>query len=218
MSKLGLRLLVSLVLICCCDLFADDDWPVLVGPYLGQDPPGLTVEMFAPGVISTDQSEINSAFSPAGDEFYYTAWTPEAGTKIMVSRWTDGHWSKPEAASFSTHPTDVDPAFGYDGKRIFFSSRRPRPGETEAREAGFDLWFSDRSAEGWGEAQYLGSVVNSGKSQVYSTATRTGTLYFQAVRKEGYGKADIYRSRLKDGVYQAPENLGPVIDTTEEPG
>mgnify|MGYP001811726325 CR=1 FL=1 len=218
MSKHWLRLVGSLLTVCCCELFADSDWPVLDGPYFGQDPPGLVAEIFAPGIISTDKSEINSVFSPGLNEFYFTAWTPESGTKIMASRLTDGHWSKPEAASFSTHPTDVDPAFHFDGKRIFFSSRRPRPGETEAREAGFDLWFSDRSAEGWGEAQYLGSVVNSGKSQVYSTATRTGTLYFQAVRKEGHGKADIYRSRLKGGVYQAPENLGPVIDTTEEPG
>lgn len=95
MNKLYLRLVVSLFSICCCDLFADSDWPVLVGPYLGQNPPGLTVEMFAPGIISTDQSEINSVCSPGGDEFYFTAWTPGTGTKIMVSRLADDRWSKP---------------------------------------------------------------------------------------------------------------------------
>ena len=29
-------------------------------------------------------------------------------------------------------------------------------------------------------------------------------------QEEGYGKADIYRSRLIDNVYQTPENLGSV--------
>jgi hypothetical protein len=56
-------------------------------------------------------------------------------------------------------------------------------------------------------------VVNSGKSQIYPTVTRDGTLYFQAVREAGYGKADIYRSRLLDGVYQTPESIGPVINS-----
>ena len=64
----------------------------------------------------------------------------------------------------------------------------------------FDIWFADRTETGWNEEQYLGSVVNSGKSQVYPTVTRDGTLYFQAVREEGYGKADIYRSLLINGV------------------
>jgi len=33
--------------------FAQNEFPVLEGPYLGQKPPGLTSEVFAPGIIST---------------------------------------------------------------------------------------------------------------------------------------------------------------------
>ena len=29
------------------------DFPVLKGPYLGQKPPGMNPEIFAPGIIST---------------------------------------------------------------------------------------------------------------------------------------------------------------------
>ena len=60
--------------------------------------------------------------------------------------------------------------------------------------------------------------MNSGKSQIYPTVTRDGTLYFQAVREAGYGKADIYRSRLLDGVYQTPESIGPVINSENYEG
>jgi len=196
----------------------DNGWPEMVGPYFGLAPPGMTAEVFAPGIISTDRSEINSVFTPDGDEFYFTVWTQETGTKIMVTKLMGGRWDAPEVASFSTHPTDVDPGISHDGKTIYFSSRRPRPHETEVGEAGFDIWFADRTESGWGEEQFLGSVVNSGTSQVYPTVTRTGTLYFQAVRDEGYGKADVYRSRLSDGVYQTPENLGPVINSEHYEG
>lgn len=195
-----------------------DNWPDVTGPYFGQKPPGMTAEIFAPGIISTDGSEINSVFTPGGDEFYFTAWTQETGTKIMVTRQVNGRWTEPEAASFSNHPTDVDLAISYDSKRVFFGTRRPRPGEAETREGGFDMWFADRTETGWGEEQYLGPVVNSGKSQIYPTVTRDGTLYFQAKREGGYGKADIYRSRLINGVYQVPENLGPVINSEHYEG
>jgi hypothetical protein len=195
-----------------------DNWPDAAGPYFGQEPPGMTAEMFAPGFISTDRSEINSVFAPDRHEFYFTTWTRDAGTKMLVTSEFDGRWTRPEVASFSNHNSDVDPAFSYDGNRVFFSTRRPRPGETENREDGFDIWFADRTETGWAEEQYLGPLVNSGKSQVYSTATRDGTLYFQAIREEGYGKADIYRSRLINGIYQTPENLGPVINSENYEG
>ena len=190
-----------------------EDWPDIRGPYLGQEPPGMISEVFAPGIISTDISEINSVFTPDGDEFYFTTWTKKAGTRIMVSRQINGRWLAPELTSFSKGYGDVDVAISHDGKRIFFGTRRPRPGETGTREDGFDIWFADRVGTGWGEEQFLGVVINSGKHQVYPSVTQDGSLYFQAKREQGYGKADIYRSRLIGGVYQAPENLGPVINS-----
>jgi len=214
-------LLITVLFIFATRAFASsayDHWPAIAGPYLGQQPPGTTAEMFAPGIISTERSEINSVFTPNGEEFYFTTWEQETGTRIMLTRQVDGRWTMPELASFSTHPSDVDPAIDYDGQRVFFGTRRPRPGETGNRQSGFDMWFADREGSGWGEAQYLGPVVNSATSQVYPSLTRDGTLYFQAVRAGGYGKADIYRSRLLGSSYQVPENLGPVINSKNYEG
>jgi hypothetical protein len=67
-----------------------DNWPNVTGPYLGQELPGMTAEIFAPGIISTDRSEINSVFAPDRDEFYFTVWTREMGSKIMITRQIDG--------------------------------------------------------------------------------------------------------------------------------
>ena len=50
-----------------------DDFPVLKGPYLGQTPPGMTPEIFAPGVLNNDKTgAFCTIFSPKGDEFYFT--------------------------------------------------------------------------------------------------------------------------------------------------
>jgi Tol biopolymer transport system component len=40
-----------------------------------------------------------------------------------------------------------------------------------------------------------------------------GTLYFASVRGNGRKDNDLYRSRLVNGEYQKPENLGNVINT-----
>jgi len=194
------------------------NWPDVSGQYLGQKPPGEVPEVFAPNLISTDKSEIGSVFSPDHTEFYFTTWKMESGTRIMVTRRVDGTWTAPELASFSNHPSDVDVAISNDNERVFFGTRRSRPGEAEDRQDGFDIWYANRIADGWSKEKYLGPVVNSGKSQVYPSVASDGTLYFQAVRKEGYGKGDIYLSRLVDGIYQTPENLGPIVNSEHYEG
>ncbi len=65
---------------------------------------------------------------------------------------------------------------------------------------------------------HLGAEINSGEHQIYPTVTRDGTLYFQAKREGGYGGTDVYRSRLIDGVYTEPENLGPSINSEANEG
>ena len=56
-----------LVLSASRSLGAEEAWPQLEGPYLGQRPPGLTPEVFATGLISTDDEyELNSVFSLDG--------------------------------------------------------------------------------------------------------------------------------------------------------
>ena len=48
------------------------EFPKLTGPYLGQKPPGMIPEIFAPGIISQEEFiEFKGAFSPDGKEYYF---------------------------------------------------------------------------------------------------------------------------------------------------
>jgi hypothetical protein len=76
----------------------------------------------------------------------------------------------------------------------------------------------NRVGTGWSEEEWLGPVVDSGTSQVYPTVAADETLYIQSVREGGYGKADVYRSRLVDGIYQEAENLGPIVNSEHNKG
>jgi hypothetical protein len=188
------------------------------GPYLGEMPPGMTPKLFAPGFVSTDRRELNSVFSPDGNELYFAYSDGKGNYEIVVTRrGTDGRWTEPETASFSKEYSNVDLALSHDGKRVYFGSNRPRSGG-ETPEEGFGLWMALRKGNGWGEPTNLGEAINSGEHQIYPTVTRDGTLYFQARREGGFGGSDIYRSRLVDGVYGTPENLGPAINTEANEG
>ena len=80
---------INIVLVFICGISQAqkklDNFPVLKGPYLGQKPPGMEPEIFAPGIISTEKSEINSVFSPDGNEFYFSRWDPSKKIHIIMS-------------------------------------------------------------------------------------------------------------------------------------
>ncbi|HPG39937.1 MAG TPA: hypothetical protein PLP19_11270 [bacterium] len=96
--------------------------------YLGQTPPGDTPQVFAPGIISTENLEL---FSPAitadGTEIYWSRidLPPEENwSKIMYVKYENGIWSEPEVASFSGFYPDYSPLFSRDGNKLYFASER----------------------------------------------------------------------------------------------
>ena len=92
--------------------------------YFGFPSPGNKIELFAPGIISLENSkEYSLAISPSGDEIFFAAGTwPES--KIMHIRKTGNKWSEPQVASFSEDCYTVEPAFSPDGKYVYFSSSK----------------------------------------------------------------------------------------------
>jgi ankyrin repeat protein len=186
--------------------------PVLEGDYLGQKIPGLTPERFAPGVISTEKSELNSIFSPDGKEFYYSLQTGPLNWKIMVMKRDKDRWSKPETAPFSGEYSDVDLFITADGQKLFYCSNRPIE-EKGTPKKDFDIWMVERKGDGWSKPRNLGEPVNSSDSEFYPSLTKDGTMYFQSTRPDSRGGKDIYRSRSDNGKYEKIENAGDVINS-----
>jgi penicillin V acylase-like amidase (Ntn superfamily) len=69
------------------------DFPILKGSYLGQQPPGLKAEPFAPAVLSAPGKNHHTlSFSTDGKELYFSRY-PEYVTMMM--RQVDGIWQSP---------------------------------------------------------------------------------------------------------------------------
>lgn len=81
-----------------------NDFPVLKGPYLGQKPPGMTPEIFAPGIVSSSgATEYGIAFAPDGKEFYFS-WSQAFNSGLL-----------------NTEESDWCATVSPDGKYLFFT-------------------------------------------------------------------------------------------------
>jgi Tol biopolymer transport system component len=171
----------------------------------------LTPELFGEGVISTSDYELNAAFLPDGQTLFFTKSTPNMGFwTIVISRLNDGRWSEPEVAPFSGRYSDADLCVAPDGKRLVFISRRPVPGRSGRPVP--HIWYVDRTAAGWSEPRNA-EALNSDAGEYYPSVVADGSLYFASARSGGKGRADLYRSRLLNGVYSTPENLGGPLNS-----
>jgi Tol biopolymer transport system component len=167
-------------------------------------------QLFAENVISTADDESHPAFTPDGKTLYFLKndasfnhWT------IVVSHEENGKWSMPEVAPFSGQFSDADPFITLDGQRFFFISTRPVNGKPKEDT---DIWMMRKQGAGWSEPEHL-AAVNSETNEWFPTVSKNGNLYFGSERYGGKGKCDLYVSRLVDGKYQTPENLGEPINT-----
>lgn len=189
-----------------------DDFPVLKGPYFGQEQPGMTPKVFAPEIMEKDKNWFNVVFSPDGNELYFVTDIDCNDTAdIMWMKNVDGIWTDPEPVSFNSKFNDLNMCLAADGYRFFFRSKRPLPGSNTPSEDRHYLWSTTRTKGGWSDPRLVEYSGYETITTAYQSITNDGTLYFAT--PGDIGDLDIHRSRFVGGSYDIPENLGRPINT-----
>ncbi|MGB5673098.1 MAG: ankyrin repeat domain-containing protein [Gemmatimonadota bacterium] len=191
----------------------DRQFPMLAGDFMGQDPPppGGEPVLFAPDIVSTHRFQHGTiAFAPDMDEAYWSSQiaTQETGYSqglIMHSRLVQGEWTEPAPVAFTQLGWGDDvPIFMPDGSRLYFLSARPAPGEEEGRAE--RIWFVTRTEDGWSEPEIVVGGPNTVDLHWQFSVAADGSLYVPS-------RGELYVSRLVDGDYLEPENLGAPINS-----
>lgn len=195
-----------------------EDWPELIGPYLGQQAPESIPEVFAPDLISTDNFELNSVFSPDGKIFMFSRTINGAYKMFFSFQNKQGKWSKPRIAGPSkTYPghRDVDMAFSPDQQWLYFISDRPLAGYSLDR---YNIWRSRVGEYGLETPEPLGKNINGPDYELYPMIVNDGSLYFSVKREDSLGERDSYRAQYRKGSFDDPVNLGPRINSQYSEG
>jgi len=171
-----------------------------------------TINIFAPGIISTAHYERDFTINPDGDELFYTIMS-RGFSVIVTSKKVNNKWSQPEVASFSGSKDyfDAEPHITPDGTKLMFLSTRPNKGE-EAKPgwANQNIWICNKTENGWGEPYKISNLISSEKGEYFPSVTKNGTLYY--TKEEGQREQYIYRSKLVNGKYSKPEKLPETIN------
>jgi hypothetical protein len=222
-NELRFATLISMAMIAAgVSLTQDDslesaDFPVLTGPYLGQEQPGLIPKIFAPGVVSTINHEHSSLIvSPDGKEIFWSEITAPLSDqslhRIVFTRQVDGCWAHPQTATFSGQHKDDYPFMSPDGSRLFFCSNRPSSDKSKEGR-GHDIWFTKRTNTGWSAPELLGYPFTGEAKTWEPSVTNSGVMYFLGYHKDDQRDYGIYRSSIVGEQYAEPELLNESINT-----
>jgi Tol biopolymer transport system component len=178
--------------------------------YVGQEPPGLTARMFAPGLVSSNLNEHSAlAFSPDGTSLLWAVMDADYRGRIFEMKFAHGSWSKPTNPSFADTTTDhYAPSFSPDGKTLFFSSRRPTPsGYRKGR--GNRIWMVPKIGNKWGDPNPIDTTVS--KAEEFShTVSSEATIYFSSPDGKNM---NIYKAEFANDKYSTPTSLPAGINT-----
>ena len=180
-------------------------------PALAQAPAdSVPPPLIVPGVLSTPDDELNSAFSPDGKTVYFSKNLGDRIGVILVSHWAGGKWGTPEVAPFSGRFSDYDPFVTPDGSRLLWISDRPVGGTADGD---YDIWMVEKQGKEWGPPMRLPDPINTDAQEFYPTVSSNGTLYFSSSRPGGKGRGDIYRARRDSLGFGTPQNLGDSVNS-----
>ncbi|MEZ4699081.1 MAG: hypothetical protein R2834_02025 [Rhodothermales bacterium] len=173
------------------------------------EPPRATPTLFGEGVVSTDLNERDIALSPDGRTIFFTIMNGNTGTIVEVAAEGSG---APEIAAFSGKYSDLEPFFAPDGQRLYFVSNRPPAGDSTSVD--YDIWYLDRTADGWSEPVNLGAPVNTEGNEFYPSVSSRGALVFTARKADSAGGEDLYIAQPDGaGGFLEPQNLGDAVNT-----
>jgi hypothetical protein len=177
--------------------YSQDEFPVLEDPYLGQKPPDLTPELFAPGVISLNgRFEGAVSFSPDLDEMYFSAYYEGEETAIYFSKLEGNEWTPIKRANFTNGKKsgEMHPFVSPNGKRIYFTA-------FDTSFADEKIWYVNRLENSWSDAIKLDSPINDDLVFAPNQA-KNGDLFYTniSVRRN-------YYATNKDGKYPEVQEI-----------
>lgn len=133
--------------------------------------------------------------------------------QLFSAELVDDKWGKEQALPYNSSEYSVGHAsLSADGKTMYFASDMP------GGKGGVDIYKATRSEAGvWGEAQNLGSKINTEGNEMFPFIHEgKELLFFASDGHLGLGGLDVFIAQVKGDGFGKIENLGTPINTTKD--
>lgn len=168
--------------------------------------------------INSPYNEGTCSVTADGNILIYTscdAPDSEGSCDLYIAYKVNGMWQRPRnmGKNVNSRSWDSQPSLSADGRVLFFSSNR------KGGFGGNDIWYSVMQNDAtWSEAKNLGDIVNTPKDEISPFMFfNNEILFFSSNGHPGFGGMDIQLSKVIDGEFTKPENLGwPINDQLDQ--
>jgi tetratricopeptide (TPR) repeat protein len=184
---------------------------VFSGPYLGQESPGKTPQLFMPGLVSTPYYERSTGFLDRGRVCVFQH-VENKKTRTYYMSEKEGRWTEPLRAPFENERGGTDFTVAPDHKTLVFQSGRPAFAGDTIRDS--NAWTVEWTGSGWTVPRLLPHPANTDEyGEGYPSLAPDGSLYFFTWSKEECLLGDVFRSLFINGKYLDHERFGYPINT-----
>lgn len=169
------------------------------------------------GAINSEFNEGPACFTKNGTQAYFSTGQKNlnANLKIYVSKRSGNAWEAPEEQRFfkdTTNRFDIaNPYLSPDNKTIYFVAENAPGGY-----GGKDIWMAKRKGNGWEEPVNLGPTINTENDENFPVLTENGELIYASRGLAGYGGYDLFRTKMENGQWTSPKNLGAPLNSASD--
>ena len=129
--------------------------------------------------------------------------------KIYSAKRKDGKWGKLTPFFLNSEEYSVGhPALTPDGNTLYFVS------DMKGGFGGTDIYYCTREGGKWSSPTNLGDEINTFGNEMFPFVSENGDLYFASDGHPGFGGLDIFLTRMVNGKWTRPKNLGLPINSS----
>jgi outer membrane protein OmpA-like peptidoglycan-associated protein/tetratricopeptide (TPR) repeat protein len=173
---------------------------------------GWTTPKNPPNPLNSNLHDATVGLSPDGQTLLI--YKGSNGGDIFECTLKGASWSNPEKLDnkINTDYHESSGTMSYDGKTLYFVSDKP------GGFGGDDIYMSQKDKKGrWGEAQNLGSIINTPYDEEGVFIHPDGkTLFFSSKGHNTMGGYDIFKSTYENSRWSEPVNIGYPINTPDD--
>ena len=164
--------------------------------------------------INTEDHDATAGMSADGQTLFVYQGKRKGGD-ILVTKMDGGVYGKPEplGKNVNTNYRESSACLSFDGKQLYFVSEKP------GGIGGLDIYVSnwDDKKGRWAEATNLGPTLNTKYDEDAVFMHPDGvTMYFSSKGHSTMGGYDVFFSKVVDGKWTRPKNVGWPINSADD--